>query len=192
MLCGPLNPRKFDGANSHPPKTPGTGPSQFTPDSEKNFYKGLISPDINNVSLQPTYRRSGGQVFCHCLFYLFYFIIIFRRPCHGACGILVPQTGIEPVPPAMEVRSPNHWTTGKVPFLLVSCQPLISQTDLGASCLILRVCVSLKFLDCRTYVPLSSFLIYTHVLRVAKGCNCPKQIFPGLTAAGSPQMLSWK
>ena len=25
-------------------------------------------------------------------------------------GILVPQPGIEPVPPAVEVRSPNHWT----------------------------------------------------------------------------------
>ena len=29
---------------------------------------------------------------------------------HVACGILVPQPGIEPVPPAAEARSLNHWT----------------------------------------------------------------------------------
>ena len=27
-----------------------------------------------------------------------------------ACRILVPQPGIEPVPPAIGVQSPNHWT----------------------------------------------------------------------------------
>ena len=27
-----------------------------------------------------------------------------------ACGILVPQPGIEPMPSAMETQSPNHWT----------------------------------------------------------------------------------
>ena len=26
-----------------------------------------------------------------------------------ACGILVPQPGIEPVSPAVEAQSPNHW-----------------------------------------------------------------------------------
>ena len=34
-----------------------------------------------------------------------------------ACGILVPQPGIEPVFPAVEVWSPNHWTTREVPIL---------------------------------------------------------------------------
>ena len=28
-----------------------------------------------------------------------------------ACGILVPQTGIKTVPPALEAQSLNHWTT---------------------------------------------------------------------------------
>ena len=32
-----------------------------------------------------------------------------------ACGILVPQPGIKPAPPAGEVRSLNHWTTREVP-----------------------------------------------------------------------------
>ena len=33
-----------------------------------------------------------------------------------ACRILVPQPGIEPVPPAVEVWSLNHWTTKEVPL----------------------------------------------------------------------------
>ena len=32
-----------------------------------------------------------------------------------ACGILVPQPGIKPMPPAVEVLSLNHWTTREVP-----------------------------------------------------------------------------
>ena len=34
-----------------------------------------------------------------------------------ACGILVPWPGIEPVPPALEAWSLNHWTTREVPVL---------------------------------------------------------------------------
>ena len=32
-----------------------------------------------------------------------------------ACGILVPRLGIEPMSPAVEARSPNHWTIREVP-----------------------------------------------------------------------------
>ena len=35
----------------------------------------------------------------------------FLWPCHMACGILVPQPGIEPGAPALEAWSLNHWTT---------------------------------------------------------------------------------
>ena len=31
------------------------------------------------------------------------------------CGILVPRPGIEPMPPALEVQSPKHWTAREVP-----------------------------------------------------------------------------
>ena len=44
----------------------------------------------------------------------FYFIL-FYWPRLAACGILVPQPGIEPVPPAVEARILNHWTTREVP-----------------------------------------------------------------------------
>ena len=33
-----------------------------------------------------------------------------------ACRILVPRPGIEPVPHAVEARSPNHWTAREVPI----------------------------------------------------------------------------
>ena len=33
------------------------------------------------------------------------------RPCHAACGVLVPQPGTERVPPALGAQSLNHWTT---------------------------------------------------------------------------------
>ena len=40
-------------------------------------------------------------------------------PRSTACGILVPQPGIEPTPPAVEVQSVNHWTTREVPFIVI-------------------------------------------------------------------------
>ena len=35
---------------------------------------------------------------------------------HVACGILVPQPGIEPTLPVVEAQSANHWTFRKGPF----------------------------------------------------------------------------
>ena len=43
------------------------------------------------------------------------FLFFFFWPRYVACGILVPQPGIKPVPPAVEARSLNHWTTREVP-----------------------------------------------------------------------------
>ena len=48
------------------------------------------------------------------------FFFFFFRPFCTAHGILVPQPGIEPAPPAVEVQSLNHWTTSEVsgPYFL--------------------------------------------------------------------------
>ena len=44
------------------------------------------------------------------------FIVIIVRPCHVACGILVPQPGIEPMAAAMEVSGVlTHWTAKEFP-----------------------------------------------------------------------------
>ena len=37
--------------------------------------------------------------------------------CDMACRIVVPQLGIEPMPPAVEAWSPNHWTAREFPEL---------------------------------------------------------------------------
>ena len=34
---------------------------------------------------------------------------------HAACGILVPWSGIEPVPTVLSAQTLNHWTTREVP-----------------------------------------------------------------------------
>ena len=56
--------------------------------------------------------NQGGPGFL-IFFYLFLFIFL-KWPLWEACRILVPQTGIEPEPPVVEVWSLNHWTTRKV------------------------------------------------------------------------------
>ena len=42
--------------------------------------------------------------------------IFFFWPHCAACGILVPQPEVEPVAPALEARSLNHWTAREVPY----------------------------------------------------------------------------
>ena len=45
--------------------------------------------------------------------YLHMYVFIFW-PLLAACGILVPQPGVEPAPPVVEVQSLNHWRAGEV------------------------------------------------------------------------------
>ena len=49
---------------------------------------------------------------CVCKHMPFFF---FFWPHCAAYRILVPDQGIEPMPPAVEVQSPNHWTTRELP-----------------------------------------------------------------------------
>ena len=42
-------------------------------------------------------------------------ILFFPLPYYVACGILVPWPGIEPGPLAVDIRTPNLWTTRKYP-----------------------------------------------------------------------------
>ena len=45
------------------------------------------------------------------------FFFFFNFWLHHACEILVPQTGIQPKPPAVEAWSLNHYTTREVPCI---------------------------------------------------------------------------
>ena len=44
-----------------------------------------------------------------------HWVFFFFWLCSAACGISVPQPGIEPVPPTVEAWRPNHWTAREVP-----------------------------------------------------------------------------
>ena len=46
------------------------------------------------------------------------FFFFFGRT-HEACGILVPQPGIERRPSAVKAQGPNHWTTREFPRLVL-------------------------------------------------------------------------
>ena len=45
------------------------------------------------------------------------------------CGILVPQVEIEPMHPAVEAWSLNHWTTRKVPYYLFFCPASFQESE---------------------------------------------------------------
>ena len=47
----------------------------------------------------------------------FYRPFFFFWTCHLSRGILVPQPGTEPEPPALEARSLNPWTARDIPLL---------------------------------------------------------------------------
>ena len=54
-----------------------------------------------------------------CLvFHSISFSILFLSfwPCRVTCRMLVPRPGIEPMPPAVEAQSPNHWTAREFPL----------------------------------------------------------------------------
>ena len=61
--------------------------------------------------------RSGGHHKCNPRHSILHSATrgTFFFPRHVVCGILVPRQGIEPMPPALEARSLNHWTTREVP-----------------------------------------------------------------------------
>ena len=66
--------------------------------------------------------------------YIFFFFFFWLH--RVACGILVPQPGIEPVPSAVKVQGPNHWTVREFPlvcvFNLEFIQQFLQQVELKA------------------------------------------------------------
>ena len=51
------------------------------------------------------------------IFKIYLFIYLWLH--HEACRILILQSGIEPRPPAVEVRNPNHWTARELPSFVI-------------------------------------------------------------------------
>ena len=71
-------------------------------------------PQVSDVasSEKPPCPFSLGRV----SFMAFLTAVLLFWGCCVACGILVPQPGIQPVPPAVEAWSPNHCTAREVPY----------------------------------------------------------------------------
>ena len=97
----------------------------------------VLSPQITTwptPSLPPGVSSSSFFFLKYCFVAQFFknlFIYIFSWPCHAACGILVPQPGNEPAPPALEAWSLNHWTAGQVPLLVFLNMYLLSESFPG-------------------------------------------------------------
>ena len=65
------------------------------------------------VGLPGLYGKSIFRFFFFLFVYIFFF---FFKSFHVACAMLIPQPGIEPMPLAVKVQGPNHWTTREFPF----------------------------------------------------------------------------
>ena len=96
-------------------------------------YKVLVEPGlvrgVRQVGESEGLDRVFNTVSSGILFIMDFFVCIsfellkytflFVRCCfwlrHAACRILVPGGGIEPLAPAVEARSPNHWTARGFP-----------------------------------------------------------------------------
>ena len=64
----------------------------------------LFSKTLHKMLLLLTYKR-------YILLFLNYSVVFYFWLYHVACGIIVPQPGMEPVPPTLEAWSLNHWST---------------------------------------------------------------------------------
>ena len=84
-----------------------------TKTSEFGAEKGLLQDQARRTGDLCSKTLNFPVVFRQKLFVCFLFFSFCL--CHVACGILVPQPGIEPVPAALEAWSPNHWATREVP-----------------------------------------------------------------------------
>ena len=108
---------------------------------------------------------------CVCIFWLIFIFFFFFWPCRVACGILVPWPGIKPVPPAVEVWSPNHWTAREVPrFLFLKEIPVFS-----ISCIFLLNLISLSY----TWLASLKAIVSPHFQSSCKGILQSEGQMPG-------------
>ena len=64
----------------------------------------------------PSQPKDGFYLLSFVFFFSFFF---FFWPHCTTCGVLVPPSGIEPLPPALEAQSLNHWTVREVPVFFL-------------------------------------------------------------------------
>ena len=72
---------------------------------------GIILSSYRLFALGKAFLMMPPSESCFVFCFLFWL-------CRTACRFLVPWPGIEPMPPAVEARSLNHWTTRAVPRIM--------------------------------------------------------------------------
>ena len=110
---------------------------------------------IGRQLLHPWNTKEG------CVFLFFFFIGLFFWLCHTACGILVPQPEITPVPLAVRTQSPNPQTTREFPFSQVPHH--------GGS---RKCCSQLTLALSRTHVSLGLYACCCKVSDTRWVCHC--------------------
>ena len=90
-----------------PPQPSHPGSPQASPKDAPSLC--LSQPATSSLHCHPLYQHTVGDA-CRWSSFIF-------RPCHAACGIVVPWPGMEPAPPGLEGQSLKHWTPGS-PSLL--------------------------------------------------------------------------
>ena len=96
-------------------RSPGEGngnPLQY-PCLENPMDRGAWQATVHGVAKSQT--RLRDFTFFLCALNKKYVHFFFPSVCHMACGILVLQPGVKPMPPAVEAWSVNPWTTREVP-----------------------------------------------------------------------------
>ena len=114
-----------------------------------------------------------------------------------ACGILVPQPGIEPGPPAMKAQSPNHWIAREFPtyccYFVFHCVPevvilIVENSNDSEACeqrnrsfLLPRIGVHSQQLGegCIRLIPMAVHDTHTHVLSLQTSNASHSCLFQG-------------
>ena len=63
---------------------------------------------------EPSNQKHEALSILHIFLVLYALLLGGGGAAHSACGILA-SLGIEPMAPAVEMQSPNHWTTREFP-----------------------------------------------------------------------------
>ena len=92
--------------------------SSITQEFVRNASSQIIHQSTESQFPDVGARRLWGNFLSFCNFYHFFWW------CHSAYGILVPQPGIEPAPPALKVQSLDNWTAREVSVCGLTC-PLL-------------------------------------------------------------------
>ena len=82
---------------------------------DRNFVRQRY-PDSTGPLLTGKYTKQTRISLDRIWITIFYLLLLLLFwPHHAARRILVPRPGTEPVPPAVEAQTLNHWTTREVP-----------------------------------------------------------------------------